>query len=105
MKSMGQRVKRVVHKWTRDGLYIWKGGEFGSSDKNRTVENKMLRESKQMNEDILKMFGDDLNATVMIERFRFGAVSEAREGFGKTPRRQGVLMGSEKREKRVVRLI
>ena len=51
------------------------------------------------------MFGDDLNATVMIERFGFGAVSDAREGFGKTPWRQGVLMGSEKREKRAVQLI
>ena len=36
----------------------------------------MLRESKQMNEDILRMFGDDLNPSVMTERFRFGAVSD-----------------------------
>ena len=51
------------------------------------------------------MFEDDLNATVMIERFGFRAVSNACEGFGKTPSRQGVLMGSEKRDKRAVRLI
>ena len=52
------------------------------------------------------MFGDDPNALVTTEWFRFGAVfGRAQEGFGKTPWRQGVLMGSEKREKRAVRLI
>ena len=51
------------------------------------------------------MFGDELNPTVTTDWFGFGAVSDAREGFDKTPWRQRVLMGSEKREKRAVRLI
>ena len=69
------------------------------------------------------MFGDDLNATVMIERVGFGtAFGRAREGFlerlggltrGKRKhgwsrngqRRQRGSMSLEKREKRVVRLI
>jgi len=52
------------------------------------------------------MFGDDPDPTVKTTRVGFGGVfGRAREGFDKTPWRQRVLTGLEKREKRAVQLI
>ena len=39
----------------------------------------MLRESKQINEDILGMFGDDPDSMAMTVRVGFGGVSDTRE--------------------------
>ena len=47
-------------------------GAFGPSDFNRTVPVKKARASKQRIEDILGMFADDPDPTVMTARVRFG---------------------------------
>ena len=44
------------------------------------VENKMLRESKQINEDILGMFGDDPDPLVTTERVGVGTTFERARG-------------------------
>ena len=71
------RIFRVVQNRLGADYIYEKGEEFGSSDYNRTVENKILRESKQINEDILGMFGVDPDPSVTTAWFGFGAVSDA----------------------------
>ena len=50
-------------------------GRLGPSDRNRTVANKIARESKRETDDDLEMFGDDTDPSVVTVRFGFGEVS------------------------------
>ena len=50
-------------------------GRLGPSDRNRTVTNKIARESKRETDDDLEMFGDDPDPSVVTVRFGFGEVS------------------------------
>ena len=50
----------------------------------------MLRESKQINEDILGMFGVDPDPSVTTDRFGIKAVSDARKGVGGCAERVGI---------------
>ena len=65
-------------------------GRLGPSDRNRTVTNKIARESKRETDDDLEMFGDDPDPSVVTVRFGFGEVSDARKGVGGCAERVGI---------------